>query len=256
MEASKRQTRSKRVDEKRKFGTTVLVKTEDNIGMFKSQYPQEFKTPGEVVDLLASLCLRVNPSAAAELYEFCEQRADAAQRELYELKGTALASLQAADLNAKIEYFKALGAHMSRFVPQERRVGKRLPMKRVDMRFGSYLIIPDDWIVVNEGDARSCDYAFVLEARNWEKYDVPHFVYLSPKETCPNSEAIEAVSASWPRMKDILGMQVELVYDKDGNMLNADEWADAPIVGVFPILDATSFSVGNDAPFGAMIYRH
>ena len=256
MDVSKRQARSKRVDEKRKFGTTVLVKTEDNIGMFKSQYPQEFKTPGEVVDLMASLCLRVNPSAAAELYEFCEQRAEAAQRELYELKGSALAPLQAAELNTKIEYYKALGVHMSRFVPQELRVGKRLPMKRVDMRVGAYLIIPDDWNVINEGDARSCDYAFVLEARNWEKYDIPHFVYLSAKETCPNSEVIEAASAVWPRMKNVLGMQVEPAYDKDGGMLNAEEWDDAPTVGVFPIRDASSFSVGNEAPFGAMVYRH
>lgn len=243
------------MDEKCKFGTTVRMKTNDNIGMFKNQYPEEFKTPGEVVDLLADLCLRVNPSAAAELYEFCERRADAAQRELYELSGIGSVSLQEADLNSKAEYFKTLGAHMSRFVPQERRAGKRLPMKRVDMRAGSYLIVPDDWIIVNEGDARSCDYAFVLEARNWEKFEVPHFVYLSPKETCPNSEVVEAVSAVWPRIREIQGMQVELVYDKDGRMLNADEWSNAPTIGVFPILDASSFSWGNEAPFGAMIYR-
>ncbi len=37
---------------KRKFGTTVLEQTDDNISMFKEQHPEEFKTPGEVVDLL------------------------------------------------------------------------------------------------------------------------------------------------------------------------------------------------------------
>ena len=57
-------------------------------------------------------------------------------------------------------------------------------------------------------------------------------------------------------MKNVLGMQVEPAYDKDGGMLNAEEWDDAPTVGVFPIRDASSFSVGNEAPFGAMVYRH
>ena len=59
-----------RKPKKRKFGTTVLEQTDDNISMFKEQHPQEFKTPGEVVDLLASLCLRVNKGAAAELSAF------------------------------------------------------------------------------------------------------------------------------------------------------------------------------------------
>ena len=71
-----------RKPKKRKFGTTVLEQTDDNISMFKEQHPQEFKTPGEVVDLLASLCLRVNKGAAAELSAFCAQRVKSIQDEL------------------------------------------------------------------------------------------------------------------------------------------------------------------------------
>ena len=48
-----------RKPKKRKFGTTVLEQTDDNISMFKEQHPQEFKTPGEVVDLLASTRVRL-----------------------------------------------------------------------------------------------------------------------------------------------------------------------------------------------------
>ena len=36
-----------RKPKKRKFGTTILEQTDDNISMFKEQHPQEFKTPGK-----------------------------------------------------------------------------------------------------------------------------------------------------------------------------------------------------------------
>ena len=88
-----------RKPKKRKFGTTVLEQTDDNISMFKEQHPQEFKTPGEVVDLLASLCLRVNKGAAAELSAFCAQRVKSIQDELSGYGDAESLSLAADDLN-------------------------------------------------------------------------------------------------------------------------------------------------------------
>lgn len=256
MEPFKRQTKNGRVNEKRKLGTTVLVKTDDSIGMFKEQHPGEFKTPGEVVDLLASLCLRVNQSAATELSEFCEQRIEATQDELDKYRGEASNSLLVDDLSDKIAYYKVLKNHMERFVPRDRLANERPAMKRVDLRAGSYLVIPDEWPVVNEANAASSDYAFVLEVRNAGENGVPHYVYLSSEEACPTDEVLDAISAVWPGMREIQSSQVEPVYDKNGAILNADEWMKAPIIGVFPIRDASSFSWEDKPPYGAMIYRH
>lgn len=258
MEPTKK-TRGKRVGDKRKLGTTVLVRTDNNINLFKEQHPSEFKTPGEVIDLMAGLCLRVNPDAAAELYEFCTERADAAERDIYEVKGGVMAEIWAGNLRAKRDYYRELAAHLSHFIPKGRRrprKGLQLPMKRIEMRGDTYAIVPDDWVVINEDTGKDCDYAFVLEARNSERYGVPHFVYLSESEVCPNEKVIEAAAGVWPKMREIRDMQVEPAYDKDGAILNAKEWEDAPAIGVFPIADSTSFSYGEEAPYGAMIYRH
>lgn len=244
-----------RKPKKRKFGTTVLEQTDDNISMFKDQHPQEFKTPGEVVDLLASLCLRVNKGAAAELSAFCAQRAKSIQDELSGYGDAESLSLAADDLNDKLSYYKALRNHMLRFVPQDSLVDKGPSMKRVDLRGGSYLVVPDDWPVVNESNAASCDYAFVLEVRNASDA-IPHYVYLSSKEVCPTDEVLDAIADIWPGIRDVQTSQVEPIYDKDGMILNADEWMKAPIIGVFPIRDASSFSWEDKAPYGAMVYRH
>lgn len=244
-----------RKPKKRKFGTTVLEQTDDNISMFKEQHPQEFKTPGEVVDLLASLCLRVNKGAAAELSAFCAQRAKSIQDELSGYGDAESLSLAADDLNDKLSYYKALRNHMLRFVPQDSLVDKGPSMKRVDLRGGSYLVVPDDWPVVNESNAASCDYAFVLEVRNASDA-IPHYVYLSSKEVCPTDEVLDAIADIWPGIRDVQTSQVEPIYDKDGAILNTDEWTKAPIIGVFPIRDASSFSWEDKAPYGAMVYRH
>lgn len=255
MERTRKQTRGKRVDDKRKLGTTILVRSDNRMSTFKNQHPSEFKTTGEVIDYLVEISLRVNSGAAAELYDFCQKRVNAAEREMLELKGGVSASLAADDLRARADYFKALANHMARFVPKERRSINKLPMKRVDMKDGAYAIVPDGWKVVNEGSAPSCDFAFVLEVRNHEECGVPHFVYFSQTEACSTSEVVGEVSAHWSGMEDILKKQVEPAYDAEGNMLNAKEWQEAPTIGVFPIRDSTAFSAANEAPFGAMVYR-
>lgn len=240
---------------KRKFGTTVLEQTDDNISMFKEQHPEEFKTPGEVVDLLSTLCLRVNKGAAAELGAFCAQRIKSIQDELGGYSDVESTSLAADDLNDKLSYYKVLRNHMLRFVPQDSLVDKGPSMKRVDLRGGSYLVIPDDWPVVNESNAAACDYAFVLEVRNASD-EIPHFVYLSSKEACSTDEVLNAIAEIWLGIRDIQSAQVEPIYDKNGAILNANEWMKAPIIGVFPIRDASSFSWEEKAPYGAMVYRH
>lgn len=244
-----------RKPKKRKFGTTVLEQTDDNISMFKDQHPEEFKTPGEVVDLLSSLGLRVNKGAAAELSAFCARQVESTQRELAKYHGADAASLAVNDLNDKLSYYKALGNHMLRFVPRDGLAEPVPAMKRVDLQGDSYLVIPDDWPVVNEPSAPSCGYAFVLEVRN-SSDEIPHFVYLSPREACPTDEVLDAIAETWPRIRDVQNLQVEPIYDKGGVILNADEWAKAPAIGVFPIRDASSFSWERKAPYGAMIYRH
>lgn len=203
---------------------------------------------------LSNRILILTPSA-----RFGKEQKISLRCEVYEVKGVVTAEIWAGNLRAKRDYYKELAAHLSNFVPKDRRhprKGFKLSMKRVGMRGETYAIVPDDWVVINKDAGKHCDYAFVLEARNSGRYGVPDFVYLSESEACSNEEVIEAAAGVWPKMRDIRGMQVELAYDKDGAILNAREWDEAPTIGVFPITDSSSFSYGEEAPCGAMIYRH
>lgn len=247
--------KKKKAAEKRKLGTTILPQTEANIYLFKEQHPDQTKTAGEVIDLMALLSLRVNPGAAAELRGFCAKRANAAERESYEIEEANPGSLQAADLRERADYFRALGAHMGRFVPAEKEHNDDTPMKRIDMRKGAYVVVPCDWVVANESSARSCDYAFAVEVRNGEKYDAPHFLVLSEKETCSLDEAVESVEKTWPAIRDVVNAQVGAIRDESGSLLNAEEWMEAPSVGVFPIRDSNSFFWDDEPPYGAMVFR-
>lgn len=247
-----------RAAEKVKLGTTILVQSDDAITKFKSRYPREFKTPGEVIDLMVDFCLNVSPSVATELSDFCKQRAEAAGHELDELEEGGAASLHGAEIRGKRDYFEALASHMERFAPSAQGDDVRPAMRRVEMRGGAYVVLPDigDWVLVNEAEASRCDNVFVLEVRNNHKFNVPHFVYFKNGEICSNDEIAEAIVPVWPKIQEIQSLQVVPAYDKDGKLLNMEEWNDAPTIGVFRILDSTDYGRFIKAPCGAMVYRH
>ena len=237
MEPKEKKTRSKRVDPKVKFGTTVLEETDVNIDLFKKQYPKGYKSSGQVVDMMAGLCLRINPKAAKEIHDFCLRRALEIERRLWRQHKSDVSELKADNLRDECDYLRKLADHMSRFYEDG---DKRSAMKRLDLRDGSYLVIPEDWIVANEEDASTSSFAFVVEIAHSEIRGLPHIIILSPKESYSGcldlGPALSFAAKASPVIRDALEK-------------NAD------IVGVFPIRDASSYGRGNKAPYGAMIYR-
>lgn len=130
--------------------------------------------------------------------------------------------------------------------------------------YDGYLIIPSDWIVVNEEKAKNCRYACVLECRNSAKFGVPHFIYLNNTEHACNytdtmeSEFYSLCRKAWPRFDEIrkLSDKNQLVPDPEnkGKYLNTDEHLSAPIIGLFSIEEQGSRHYG-EPPYGAVIVR-
>lgn len=180
-----------------------------------------------------------------------------AGRELGEFEADNSAPLHAAEIKGRRDYFDALARHMARFSPSDRQSVDAPAMRRVDMRNASYVILPDvdDWVIVNEGAAAACSNVFVLEVLNGGVYSVPHFVYFSDDDTCTSDEIADAVAPIWPRISEIQTFQVVPAYDRDGVLLNMRERDSFPTIGVFRILDSTSYGRFNEAPYGAMVYR-
>ena len=133
-----------------------------------------------------------------------------------------------------------------------------LTMKKYKMKDG-ILIVPRDWIIVNPELEGKCKFADVVECRN-PKYGVPHFVAFKEYRKF-DDEYIENVykccEKNWPGFEKLRkrGDEIELIKDpdKEGQYLNADEWNEAPIMGLFPIFRDDEECFRKNQPFGAMI---
>lgn len=135
-------------------------------------------------------------------------------------------------------------------------IKKDVQMRRIDIKSG-YVIFPNDWVVIDLFPAIECDYAGIIEIKNGHKYNAPHFVFFSKKaiNTLTEQDIDEINNYAcriYKKFKNLLKMQVDPVYDENHNLLNAEVWKNAPVLGYFTIPD---FGSGLTYPYGAMIYR-
>ena len=113
------------------------------------------------------------------------------------------------------------------FIPPE-------PMRAIQM-CGKRVIIPDssDWVVINEVNAPSSTRATVIEIKNGERFDTPHFIYFDNAETSTKLMD-KAILAVFPDYEKVLKARVEPVMDANGVCLNLEQVRNAPIPGYFP----------------------
>lgn len=105
------------------------------------------------------------------------------------------------------------------------------------------LICPDDVILINPEKASCSAYACIIECRNSNKYNIPHFVFFSNIQFVGDYdvtyEKIIYVECQkvYPRFGEILSKQVEPIYDPDnpGFLLNFKEWNQAPTICLYDI---------------------
>lgn len=129
-------------------------------------------------------------------------------------------------------------------------------MKRIEM-LESYIIFPQDWIIIMNKEPQNCKYAGVVEIRNSSAYHMPHLLFFSEIPIYQLSAIEEEMILStceifYPDFKKIRSMQVKPVYDENKVMLNMDLWNKAPIIGLFPI---NVYGKDSTFPCGAMIVR-
>ncbi|MBQ8165310.1 MAG: hypothetical protein IJZ94_05800 [Clostridia bacterium] len=129
-------------------------------------------------------------------------------------------------------------------------------MKKIKIIDG-YVIVPNDWIVVENRIPAECKYVGVIEIFNNNIYKVPHFVFFSD---CPISQITEfeqdiiftCCEEVYPDFRKIRSMQLKPIYDENKNMLNAELYIKAPIIGLFQI---RTYGIDISFPAGAMIVR-
>lgn len=130
-----------------------------------------------------------------------------------------------------------------------------------DMKDGAFVKAPRSWIVTNPESAINSDYAGVIEIRNGEKYDAPHFLFFLADHTASELtdeerfSIIRDATSKWPPFVQVQEDVVELKYGPDGGIINQKEYMQAPTIGFFPIFDEGKYPLGNP-PYGAVVVRN
>lgn len=190
------------------------------------------QTLNSLVDIFCRLPIDVNK----ELLEFCKGKI----KELYDAMDRA-GEYEAQALMNKSQTYQNLAMFFNS--------GQRISIDSIECKpkmqkiqmLNSFLICPNDYIILNRDDAIYCEYASVVEVRN-AKFGVPHFIYFHCKDASDykdfDCKMIEQSCArEWPRFQEVIDKIVEPIPDPDNKWkyLNAKEVEEAPQIGHFSI---------------------
>ncbi|EPB8220769.1 hypothetical protein [Clostridium perfringens] len=206
----------------------------------------------ELINYLIRIFLNLKPSVKRNLATICKNEYEKLDKETYcsaafERNEKEITKKQYKNL---MEFF--LDGEKENFIIEENN-----SMKKIEIQNG-YVIFPEDWVILNEDDAKNCEYVGVIEVKNGTKYNSPHFLFFSTKpinELTNNDtkKLDEKCIKMFSDYQKILNDYIPLKYDEKGEMLNGKEHISGPIPGYFAILD-----YGLDIsyyPLGAMVFR-
>lgn len=203
-----------------------------------------------------------NPSAQDELLQFCKYSI----KNLYDQLDCCESS-EERDLYQKVYIFRTLAKYLNNGREiQKSDLNSLTNMHKIDLLNG-YIIIPKDFIVLNEENSIKYQNAIIIECRNREKYNIPNFIFFT------NMRSIEELDDSimiliqekcikkWPQFADVISKQVDPIYDANSPFLplNLTEWNNAPNIGYFWVFAHGDQMLKNPYqknPYGIQLYHN
>ena len=236
-----------------KVGTTVQVQTADEIEFLRNVKSDSIRTPGEAIDFVFKLIMRLDPEVARSLDKTCVQGISSIDDELSRLRHDGYEKMAVASKRLQQEQFSALHEHLSNLYEDDE---VAMGMRRVDLLGDDFAVFPSDWVLLEpESAAKACSQVSVIEIHGGAEYCAPHFVFFHNGEYDKNDK-LEKATELWPQMKDVRRDEVKLVADDNGKYLNMKEHLAAPIICYFNLLDASYYqSVEMTPPYNAVINR-
>ena len=137
-------------------------------------------------------------------------------------------------------------------------------MQTIPIKNG-FLICPKDCVIVNPKEAKTMEYACVVECRNSESYHIPHYLVFCDRKYGRDYDAeyvdmmLKKVVEKDPAFKKVLDMQVEPLPDTEhpGQYLNAEEFLKSPKIGTFHVIERgdPAYPADYKPPYGMEIIR-
>lgn len=160
-----------------------------------------------------------------------------------------------------IEVSKDVQADKLRREAEREKARREAVMVDIPMADGAVATVPRAWIKLTPPEPEACSYAGAIEVKNAGVADVPHFVFFVRSHPVYEMTAeeraavIRAAVAEYPALSEIQKREVSLEYSSDGGIANYQEYINAPVIGLFPLMESTSVTEYNQPPYGAVIKR-
>ena len=227
---------------------------EENKAAVKNMAHQYEMKMGPFINFLIKTILVMPENVKNSLRSFCIQKYQENSRK-YDNAG----EFEKKEIKKEIDYYLNLAKLFNGGISIDF-TNAELTMKKKEMKDG-VLVIPQDWIVLNPEQEGKCKYVGVVECRNNRKYGIPVFVFYTdyqyPREY--SEDYIENIyglcESKWPRFQEIISKQVEAIPDpyRPGIFLNAEEFLNAPTIGLFSIPRNDDELFDGHSPYGAFI---
>ena len=244
---------------KSKVGFMLRDTSLDALNNFKERNGGIVRSPGEAIDYCCDLFLGVDGTSAAALYDILHAGA-ADMRDL--LANPSLSQFEQQEIRIKADKIEEIAQHFRCLANADELSENREPMLRIDLAGEDYVLLPDDgsWAVVGGDEAKGHSYVGAVSVRGVDENAIPLIMFFSDRPISSMGKAecdklVDSVSESYPELKEIRDREIEAAYDAEGNMINAVEWLACPRVGVFTVLDSSSYRNRDEAPGRALVYR-
>lgn len=244
---------------KTKIGFMIRDTSLEALNRFKEGNGDIVRSSGEAIDYCSDLFLSVDGSVAATACNLLQE--GVAEMKL-DCSDPSLSPFERQEVLVRIQKLEKMAAHFRRLANPGELLENRVPVRRVDLEGGDYVLLPDDgsWAVLDEGAASLSSHVGAVDVRGQADTDIPLIMFFPGKAVGEMNETecgevIEKAAVSYPEIKALHSGEVEAEYDSEGRMINAVEWRACPRVGIFEVLDSTFYKSRDEAPGKALVYR-
>ncbi|MEY8369599.1 hypothetical protein AALA24_12660 [Anaerovoracaceae bacterium 42-11] len=182
------------------------------------------KTTTQTINECVSLLLDTSDNFKKDLAKICLQK----------LQNTLPTNFHEEDRTCELRKWQDLYY----FLTNERGLAENeKELKRIDFQNG-YIIVPSDWIFINPNEIENKSYLYphIIEFRNGEKYNLPHFFLLAKSaqlKSYQKDNFLELACEKYPPLKEFTPLAVHGI-NENGKALNCEVWEKWPEPDFFP----------------------